>query len=394
VAHCSESSDATLGTRVRRQLRRLSLASCVSEDVGGNLVDERLVAHALRDLKRRSRVDLADNARALARLRAACESGKRSLSGCAQTQIAVEADGVDYFVSLNRANLDELAKPLCQVVHRLVLAALGAAGSAPPGGDAQPAAERARAGACHVSDVLLAGGGCRMACMQAAVAAALPNATLHFGSSADESVARGAALCAAAMGAAWHEVPNRGFSLFTSTARQQRLPCTIGLELGSGDYLPLVAAHAALPLRRVVPLEVAAPAPGQKLVLRLLEWPPQGDEHTPGGASATGGGARGGFRRVASLALAAPAEGMVWEDDTLCLALSVHVSAEGELSVECVARPAEAERGGTGPAGMIGCMLDVLNLAGTSDSAAVQKAPQMLGSCRAAALAAVAPCSS
>jgi L1 cell adhesion molecule like protein len=131
----SEGSEATPGARARSQLRRLSLASCVSEDIGGNLIDEKMVAHALRDVKRRSRVDLVDNARALSRLRAACESGKRSLSGSAQTQIAVEADGVDYFVSLNRANLDELAKPVCHTVRRLVLLALGAAGSAPPVGD-------------------------------------------------------------------------------------------------------------------------------------------------------------------------------------------------------------------------------------------------------------------
>lgn len=388
----AQSPDGSGATRVCRQLRRLSLASCVSEEVGGSHVDEKLVAHALRDLKRRSRVDLADNARALARLRAACESGKRSLCGGAQTQIAVEADGVDYFVSVNRANLDELAKPLCQAVRRLVLAALGAAGSAPPVGDAEPAAERARAGACHVSDVLLAGGGCRMACVQAAVAAVLPDATVHFGGSADESVAKGAALYAAAMAVAGHDVANRGVSLHTSTARQRRLPCTIGLELGCGGHLPLVAAHAALPLRRVVFLEVAAPAPGQKLVLRLVEWPPRpvSDEATAGDASATGGSAGDGVRRVASLALAAPTERTIWEDDTLCLALSVHVSSEGELTVECVARPAEAEIADTRPVGMIGRVLGALNLAGTSDSAADVKTPQMLGSCRAMACATAA----
>jgi hypothetical protein len=113
-----------------------------------------------------------------------------------------------------------------------------------------------------------------MACIQATVAAVLPDATIHFGGSADESIAKGAALYAAAMGASGHEVPNRGFSFHTSTTKQRRLPRSIALELGGGDYLPLLTAHAALPLQRVVPLEVAAPAPGQRHVLRIVEFPP------------------------------------------------------------------------------------------------------------------------
>jgi hypothetical protein len=109
---------------------------------------------------------------------------------------------------------------------------------------------------------------------------------------------------------------------------------------------------------------------------------PVSDNTLVGDALATSAGGAANVRRVASLALAAPAEGMIGEDDTLCLNLTVHVSAEGELSVDCVARP--AERGETQPAGMFGRVLGALNLTGTSDSANDRKAPQMLGSCRAA----------
>jgi len=44
-----------------------------------------------------------------------CVASPVPLSG-AQTQIAFEAEGVDHIVSVNRANLDELAKPLCRYI--------------------------------------------------------------------------------------------------------------------------------------------------------------------------------------------------------------------------------------------------------------------------------------
>ena len=82
--------------------------ACVRDDaLGASTVDGRLRAHVLRDIKRRQRADLSDNARAMGRLLVACEGAKLTLSSATQATVTVEADSLDYFAPVTRAVLDE-----------------------------------------------------------------------------------------------------------------------------------------------------------------------------------------------------------------------------------------------------------------------------------------------
>jgi len=82
-----EAAAGPRSTRLRRAVARLSIASTASDETrGAAQVDAALVALALKDIRRRSRVDLSGNARAKARLGAAAEACKRSLSGGTQAQ--------------------------------------------------------------------------------------------------------------------------------------------------------------------------------------------------------------------------------------------------------------------------------------------------------------------
>ena len=58
--------------------------------------------------------DLSSNARALRRLRTACERAKRTLSSAAQTSIEIDSlfDGVDFYTSITRARFEELCQDL------------------------------------------------------------------------------------------------------------------------------------------------------------------------------------------------------------------------------------------------------------------------------------------
>ena len=144
---------------------------------GGRAVDAKLRAHVVKEIKRRQRVDLADNARAMGRLLGACESAKISLTGAAQAQINVEADGMDFSANVSRAALEELqpVSPRTRPRRRPRLSLK------------LPRRVRGRRNtSCWRR--------CRMPRVQAALAALCPSASLAFATTSEESVCRGAAL--------------------------------------------------------------------------------------------------------------------------------------------------------------------------------------------------------
>merc|ERR1712230_112951 len=80
-------------------------------DLGGEDFDNRMVNHFVTEFKRKNRgMDPMGNARALRRLRTACERAKRSLSSTAQTSIEIDSlyEGVDLYTSITRARFEEL----------------------------------------------------------------------------------------------------------------------------------------------------------------------------------------------------------------------------------------------------------------------------------------------
>jgi heat shock protein 1/8 len=81
---------------------------------GGDEFDERLVAHFAQEFQSKHRKDLSGDARALRRLRTACERAKRTLSSAAQTSIELDSlfEGVDFFSSVTRARFEELCMDL------------------------------------------------------------------------------------------------------------------------------------------------------------------------------------------------------------------------------------------------------------------------------------------
>jgi heat shock protein 1/8 len=66
--------------------------------LGGEDFDNRLVNHFVQEFKRKHKKDLSTNARALRRLRTACERAKRTLSSSAQTSIEIDSlfEGIDF----------------------------------------------------------------------------------------------------------------------------------------------------------------------------------------------------------------------------------------------------------------------------------------------------------
>jgi len=78
--------------------------------LGGEDFDQRMVNHFIQEFKRKHKKDIADNKRAVRRLRTACERAKRTLSTATQANIEIDSlhEGVDFYTSITRARFEEL----------------------------------------------------------------------------------------------------------------------------------------------------------------------------------------------------------------------------------------------------------------------------------------------
>ena len=78
--------------------------------LGGEDFDNKMVEYCVAEFKKKKRIDISKNARALRRLRTQCEKAKRILSSSAQTSIEVDslAESEDFSMTLTRAKFEEL----------------------------------------------------------------------------------------------------------------------------------------------------------------------------------------------------------------------------------------------------------------------------------------------
>lgn len=78
--------------------------------LGGEDFDNTLLEHFKNEFKRKTKLDISEDARALRRLRSACERAKRSLSSVAQATVEVDSlfEGQDFSSSISRAKFEEI----------------------------------------------------------------------------------------------------------------------------------------------------------------------------------------------------------------------------------------------------------------------------------------------
>ncbi|CAB4475072.1 Homospermidine synthase 1 [Rhizophagus irregularis] len=82
--------------------------------LGGEDFDNRLVNHFVQEFKRKFKKDISSNARAVRRLRTACERAKRTLSTSIKASIEIDSlyEDIDFYTSLTRARFEELNQDL------------------------------------------------------------------------------------------------------------------------------------------------------------------------------------------------------------------------------------------------------------------------------------------
>lgn len=151
--------------------------------LGGEDFDERLVEHCMAEFKRKNKVDMSGNAKAMRRLRTACERAKRNLSSSSQTTIEVDAlhDGYDFNMSITRARFDELCSDLLRrcldPIDQVLL--------------------DAKLSKNQVDEIVLVGGSTRIPKLQSMLQEYFNGKELNKSINPDEAVAYGAAVQAA-----------------------------------------------------------------------------------------------------------------------------------------------------------------------------------------------------
>lgn len=198
--------------------------------LGGEDFDNRLVNHFVMEFKRKFKKDLSTNARALRRLRTACERAKRTLSSSAQTSIEIDSlfEGIDFYTSITRARFEEL----CQDLFRSTL---------------QPVDRvltDAKIDKAQVHEIVLVGGSTRIPRIQKLISDYFNGKEPNKSINPDEAVAYGAAVQAAILSGDTSSKSTNEILLLDVA------PLSLGIETAGGMMTKLIPRNTTIPTKK------------------------------------------------------------------------------------------------------------------------------------------------
>jgi len=144
-----------------------------------------MVNHFVNEFKKKHRHDISGNARALRRLRTACERAKRTLSSSTQATIEIDSlyEGIDFNAILTRAKFEELNMDLFKSTM----------------GPVEKVLTDSKIDKSQVHEVVLVGGSTRIPRVQELLQNFFNGKELNKSINPDEAVAYGAAIQAAVL---------------------------------------------------------------------------------------------------------------------------------------------------------------------------------------------------
>ena len=197
--------------------------------LGGEDIDNRLVKHFLEEFKRKHKKEIGNNARAIKRLKNACDRAKRTLSSSTSTTIELDSfcEGVDFSSNLTRARLDELSADL----YRQCIASV------------EKVLADAKMGKSDIDEVILVGGSTRIPKIQTMLSEFFNNKELCKSVNPDEAVAYGAAVQAAVLTGSMDEKIKDLLLLDVC-------PLSIGIETAGNVMTPIIPRNSTIPTRK------------------------------------------------------------------------------------------------------------------------------------------------
>ena len=197
--------------------------------LGGEDIDNRIVDYVVEEFKKKKKVDLSDNKKAVRRIRTVVEKAKRALSSQTQTSIEVDSihDGMDLNISLTRAKFESLCMDIFQKTLEPVDRVL----------------TDAKMSKSDVHDVVLVGGSTRIPKVQELLTNYFNGKELCRSINPDEAIAYGAAVQAAILSGTKDEKLDQLVLLDVT-------PLSLGVETAGGIMTNLIPRGSTVPTKK------------------------------------------------------------------------------------------------------------------------------------------------
>ncbi|XP_078181340.1 heat shock cognate 70 kDa protein 2-like [Carex rostrata] len=192
-----------------------------------------MVDHFVQQFGIKEDKDISSNARALRKLRTACEKAKRVLSTVSKTTIEIDSlyDGVDFCSAISRDEFDEINSDLFEMCMETI----------------EDCLEEAKIDKGMIDDIIPVGGSTRIPKIQQQLQEFFNGKELYKSINPDETVAHGATIQAAILTGGkevLRDKVNHGLKVHDVT------PLSLGLETAGGDISVLIPRNSPIPTKK------------------------------------------------------------------------------------------------------------------------------------------------